>query len=182
MTTVLETADLGDPKIRDTSPERIRKQVRKVNWGYVLTGMPRAGSPDGALIAGEWLARGGRAWIVRGDVRAALPEKVSRIPEWFNAELLDPARAARYQVPGSFEGDPSRVLPRWTGEAAVQFRVPGRGLIAAGAAADLVLWTTSDGQLPENLRDFRPKLVILNGRVIDVSKPGPAGSGRFIGR
>ena len=87
---------------------------------------------------------------------------------------------ARFRTPSHLAGDPARVLPRWTSEAAKQFRLPRRGTIAIGSMADLVLWRTDTDTPPYDLARCKPVRIILNGQSVDPAEPSTFG--RFLGR
>ena len=74
------------------------------------------------------------------------------------------------------------MLARHTSEAARRFRLARRGVIAPGAAADLVLWSLPGTEAPRDLKDCRPVRVILDGRALDLEAPELPRAGRFLGR
>jgi hypothetical protein len=148
--------------------------ARRLNWGFLVSGEPAQESQDKPLLVADWFAAGSRAWVFADDAHVSAEAK--RIPSWFGVDLIPPSVAARFQVPYSLEGEPGTVLSRWTSEAAQQLHITRRGVIAPGAIADLVIWTSSPGHSPSELRDFKPSRVIINGQLD--SNP----HGRFLGR
>jgi imidazolonepropionase-like amidohydrolase len=53
-------------------------------------------------------------------------------------------------------------------------------VITAGAVADLVLWKADTPGYPSDMRSLRPRVVILNGKLLDLDRPEPGGT--FLGR
>ncbi len=147
---------------------------RGLNWGFLVLGGPSGKHAHKPLRVAEWLAEGSRGWIL--DAGARVTEEEKRIPAWFGVDLIPWAMAVEYQIPPSLEGEPHIVLPRWTSRAARQFHIPKRGTIEPGAIADLVIWRSSSGRAPTELKDLRPAAVIINGL------PDSNSCGRFIGR
>jgi hypothetical protein len=171
--TLIETVSYDELRANRPAPEKW-SAARRLNWGFLISGEPARANAESLLQIAEWFAEGGRAWILGES--AAVSAEAQRISSWFGVNLIPRAAAARFQVPLSLEGEPGVILPRWTSEAARQFHIPRRGVIAPGAIADLVIWTSSSGQAPTELRDFNPGRVIINGR-LDSNLPG-----RFLGR
>jgi hypothetical protein len=176
--TVLETVswqDLG--KGRPETDQWISRS-RPVNWGFVVSGESRTGT-DNELLLADWLAAGGRGWIRRSaETRTGAPSR--NIPAWFGVESLAAEMAARFCFPAALEGDPSKVIARFTSEPAQQFRLSRRGTIALGSAADIVLWKTPSDAPPADIRDCVPVLALVNGRRVNLSTP--ESHGRFLGR
>ncbi len=172
ISTLVETASCDDLLGGSAAP-REWLRPRRVNWAFVLAGEPSQTRADMPLRLAEWLAAGSRGWVA-GEAR--IPAEERKIPGWFGVELISPAAAARFQVPHSLDGALQDVLPRWTSEAARQFHISKRGIIAQGSIADLVIWISAAGGAPARLGNFKPSRVIINGQTD--SSP----HGRFLGR
>jgi hypothetical protein len=181
VTTLLETVELEVVSGGKGVPEQLQGQQRPINWGFVVAGRPASVNRDSDLRLAEWLAAGGRAWIVDGGESSG-DSTADRIPGWFRTEKMAAVDAGRYRLPAVFEGDPAQSLVQWTGEAARRFRLARRGIVETGAVADLVLWTSSESQTPKDLRQWKPSRVILNGRLVDLSSGPLPPIGRFLGR
>jgi hypothetical protein len=171
--TLIETVAYDELLTNRPAPEKW-SAARRLNWGFLVSGEPAQKNPEKPLLIADWFAAGGRAWVLADSARVSA--EAQRIPSWFGVDLIPPSAAARFQIPHSLEGEPGTVLPRWTSEAAQQLHITRRGVIAPGAIADLVIWTSSSGQAPSELRDFKPSRVIINGQ-LDSNLPG-----RFLGR
>jgi hypothetical protein len=157
------------------SPASLPNGSRAVNWGFFLMGRrPRSAREE--LQAARWLAAGGRAWTSE-PCRTPAPGLLEAA-EWFRVPSLTCGTASRYEIPHAMEGNPGAVLPCWTSEAARTFRIPRRGVISPGAVADLVLWKGDASGYPSDMRSLRPSVVILNGKLLDLDQPEPAG--RFL--
>jgi hypothetical protein len=168
--TILETAAAGEvPRVE-------KSRERALHWSFVVSGRaPR--TPEGTLRIAAWLAAGARAWIVeRPEANDA------EVAGWFAVEPIARREASRFELPERLAGDPVEVLARHTSEAARRFRLPRRGVIAPGAAADLVLWSLPGTEAPRDLKDCRPARVILDGRALDLEAPELPRAGRFLGR
>jgi hypothetical protein len=176
--TVLETVSRSDMGRGRPETDQWAARSRPVNWGFVVSGEPGTGM-ERELSLAEWLAAGGRGWIrASSEIEAGAASR--NIPAWFGVESLSAESAARFCFPPALEGDPSKVIARWTSEAAQQFSLSSRGTIAVGAVADIVLWKTPSGDLPADIRDCAPVLAVVNGHKVDFSAPGF--HGRFLGR
>ncbi len=172
--TVLDTVSWDEIARNKPLADQWKKDSRAVNWSFVLAGDPPAGAENGMRMA-EWLAAGARAWL-----RSSEQSAQSQIPTWFGVEALTLDTMARYRPPSPLAGNPTQVLPRWTSDAARQFRLQRRGTIAVGSLADLVLWMPDSGVVPNELARCRPVRAIINGHPVD---PGESASfGRFLGR
>lgn len=169
--TVLETARWPDLADRHPAPREWSARTRQVNWGYLVTGNPAPGAEKDEVLLAEWLSAGGRAFIFESGGDPMATEGISAVPRWFGLPALANQDARRYQVPASLEGDIMKVLPRYTTEAAAKFGLGRRGVIAQGALADLVIWSCAGDRSPLDLRDCRPRYVLMDGRVIDLSRP-----------
>jgi hypothetical protein len=176
-TTVLQTAHLKRDAAPVPSPAGLSGGSRAVNWGFLLMG-PRPRSAREAMHVAKWMAAGGRAWISEPCL-TPLPGPLEAA-EWFGVPSLTCDAASRYEIPRAIEGNPATALPCWTSEAAVTFRIPRRGVITAGAVADLVLWKADTPGYPSDMRSLRPRVVILNGKLLDLDRPEPGGT--FLGR
>ncbi len=180
--TLLETARWPDLADRHPTPREWSTQNRQVNWGYVVTGNPSGGSEKDEVLLAEWLSAGSRAFIAGPGLEAAGLEGIGAVPRWFGLPALANQDARRYQAPAILEGDPIKALPRLTSEAAARFGLSRRGVIAQGALADLVIWGCPADKAPIDLRDCRPRYVMMDGRLIDLSRPDRPSYGRFLGR
>jgi len=181
ISTILETAAWNDVQNRKPAQEEW-SGARELDWGFLITGGPAREDDRNQLQLAAWLAAGGRSWIPDSpEIAAGLPG-MGRVASWFGVDITPRPEAMKYQVPDVLSGDPVKVLPRWTSEAARQLRLTGRGMIAAGSRADLVIWHTPSQDMPVDLRDCRPDKFILNGRVVDLSQPISGIQGRFLGR
>ena len=176
-TTVLQTAHLNRAGAPMQSPANLTTRSRAVNWGFLLVG-PRPQSAREQVQMAQWLAAGGRAWI--SEPRATPLPCFLDTAEWFGVQSLTYDAASRYEIPQAMKGNPGVVLPCWTSEAAGAFRLPRRGMIALGAAADLVLWRGDGPGYPSEIGSLHPSAVILNGRLLDLDRPEPLG--RFLGQ
>jgi len=176
--TVLETGEWRRIAGRRPEPERWRRATRPVNWGYVVAGAASRMGANQRLSLAEWLAAGARAWIV--DPRPGHAAE-REIPGWFGIGVMDRRSAERFRAPAGLSGEPASVLKRWTSEAAAQFGLTKRGIIAVGAIPDLVLWSVhSADAVPAELGDCKAARVILDGHVFDTRDPEPLG--QFLGR
>jgi hypothetical protein len=180
VTTILETASLSVPQDGTSLPEWHAASRRPLNWAFVVTGRPATGDTAGSLRLAEWFAAGSSAWIA--DPGESTSAQLERIPGWFGAERISVEEASRYRLPPDLAGDPARSLHRWTGDAARRFRLPRRGLIEPGGAADLVLWRSDSEKTPRDLRHWRPTHVLVNGQLLDLSGGPATAPGRFVGR
>jgi hypothetical protein len=155
---------------------------RELDWGFLVVGGPAREDEKAQLQLATWLAAGGRAWVTDMPGGASVPPGLGRVATWFATETPPRSDMVKYQVPAGWSGDPARILTRWTSEAARAFRLTGRGTIATGSRADLVIWKTPSDKPPAEIRDCVPSKIILNGRVVDLSEPAPDLQGRFLGR
>jgi predicted amidohydrolase YtcJ len=126
------------------------------------------------------MAAGSRAWVGSAETTADTRSRLSEIAGWFGIESLSVEEASRYKVPVELKGDPVSALLPWTSDAARRFRIPRRGTIELGNVADLVIWRSASAGAPADMQDYRPTEVILNGRLLNLQRPGP--HGRFFGR
>jgi hypothetical protein len=181
ITTILATAAWSDLQNRKPAQEDWIGP-REVDWGFLVTGGPARDDERAQLQLATWLAAGCRIWIPDSPDSAAGLQGLGRVASWFGADVTARTEAMKYQIPAGWGGDPARILTRWTSEAARAFRLTGRGTIATGSRADLVIWRISPGKEPTDIRDCTPDKVILNGRLFDLSQPDPAIQGRFLGR
>jgi hypothetical protein len=150
------------------------KVPRRMNWSFLVSGSASREDGYNAIRLAEWLAAGARAWVIDRDTSALAEDR--NLPSWFGVDLIPQAVAAEYRIPSSLEGEPHLILPRWTSEAARRFHIPRRGIIAPGAVADLVIWTSPSEKTPLDMREFRPSRIIIDGQLD--SEP----HGRFLGR
>ncbi len=155
------------------------KETRLLNWGFLLAGDLPDDKPETRLHLASWLAAGARAWLYNSP---GSRERGGTVPGWFGARMMTTEEGSKFRLPVDWQGNPAAILPVWTSLAAERFRVPRRGIISQGSAADLVIWSTGSEQPPSDLADCRPAQVILNGQVIDPAQPGDARPGRFLGR
>jgi hypothetical protein len=179
ITTVLETADWDRVGKTAPAPAEWTARPRILNHAYLVDGSP-AGTEAAEIKLARWLAAGGRAVVSPTSSAAEAKSRFSEIADWFGLESLSPGQAARYGIPQVLQGDPVSVLPRWTSEAAGRFRIPRRGSIALGNVADLVIWKSASAGAPEDLRNYRPSGVILNGNLLNLENP--ESFGRFLGK
>ncbi len=176
--TVLRSIPGDNLPARSPAAVRLHSTAGMVNSGFVVTGASPGAGPDWELLLAEWFAAGARGWVLGPGT--ADPARSIKIPRWFGMDTFTRAEAERYRAPAELSGDPAETLPRWTSEAARRFRIPGRGAIAPGAAADLVIWTVdSDGPTPPDLARCRPVRVVLGGVVLDLSRPVQERHGRI---
>jgi len=178
--TLIRTAPWADLQSREPAPEGW-PPFPGPDWAYVLSGEPQREDEKSQIRLAEWLAAGARAWVQAAPENASRLTGMARVAGWFATPVLPRAEAFRFQVPGEWTGNPAQVLTRWTSEAARAFRLGNRGTITSGSPADLVFWSIPVGQAPVDLRDCRPEKILLNGRLIDLSKPEIPGPGRFLG-
>lgn len=155
---------------------------RELDWGFLVAGEPAREDERTQLRLANWFAAGGRGWIADTPERAAALPGMERVASWFGTDVTARADAMRYQIPAGWSGDPAGILTRWTSEAARAFKLAGRGAIAPGSRADLVIWKVPSDQAPAEIRDCTPDKLILNGKLVDPSNPDPALQGRFLGR
>ena len=179
--TVLETASWDDLQRRDPNQQDWAGS-RGNDWGFLVAGEPAREDERSQMRLANWLAAGGRAWILDSTDNAAALAGMKRVATWFRAAVTPRADAMRFQIPVDWSGDPARILVRWTSEAAREFRLTGRGTIAPGARADLVIWRIPAEKAPADIRDCKPETIIFNGRIIDLAKAETGIRGRFIGR
>jgi hypothetical protein len=176
-TTVLQTVHLERAAKAMQLPSDLSGGSSAVNRGFVVMGdWPRRAREE--VQAAQWMGAGSRAWICKPGT-APLPGPHD-VAGWFGMQSLTYDAASRYEVRHAMNGNPEVVLRAWTSEAAGVFRIPRRGLIAPGAAADLVLWKGETSGGPFEMSSLRPCAVILNGRLLDRDRPEPGG--RFFGR
>jgi len=174
--TLLATAQWQDlAKNRPASREWMTRP-RPVNWGFLLAGSPARSSDRDQLLLAEWLSAGARAWISESFLG------MEAVPRWFGIGSIESGEALKYQIPASWEGEICKVLPRFASEAAEKFALPRRGLIAQGTVADLVIWSVPGEAAPVDLSACKPRLVMINGQLIDLAQPDRPSYGRFIGR
>lgn len=177
ITTILETTRLAEIRLGSPAFDWDAGGSRALNWGFVVAGGQSGDGAAADLLLAESFAAGARGWInERGE------EGPARIPRWFGFKGLAASEAARHSVPKELQGRPESVFPRFTSEAASRFRLGRRGTISIGSVADLVVWRRASGGPPDNVADFKPALIILNGHVCDPSSPEVTNYGRFIGR
>ncbi|MBZ5496682.1 MAG: hypothetical protein LAP85_09785 [Acidobacteriia bacterium] len=180
--TVLETARWPDLAGRHPAPREWSARARQVNWGYLVSGNPlKSAAPDQVLLA-EWLSAGGRAFVPESGADASGTEGIAAVPRWFGLPALAHQEALRYRVPAGLEGDVAEVLPRYTSEAASKFGLGRRGVIAQGNPADLVIWGCPADRSSFDLRDCKPRYVLMDGHVIDLARPDRPSYGRFLGK
>jgi hypothetical protein len=153
-----------------------------VNWGYLVSGDLAGSSAKDQVVLAEWLNAGGRGLIVEQGGEVSGTEGMAAVPRWFGLGTLGYEDARRYQAPASWEGNVAEILPRFTSEAAAKFGLGRRGVITQGAIADLVLWSAPADVSSPNLRDCKPRFVMIDGHLIDLSQPERAKHGRFLGK
>lgn len=175
--TLLETAAWGEIADIAPQPEQWKSQTRAINWGFVISGDPPQDDEAAKLQFAEWLAAGGQGAVVASS---GAPE-AAKIADWFGLDAITQADGRKFQLPATWQGDPVKTLPRWTSEAANQFKISQRGTITRGANADLVIWASSAEDMPTDMRQLKPRQVIVNGQVIDVASEDHGSHGRFIG-
>jgi hypothetical protein len=180
--TVLETVRWQDLTKNHPPAGEWNARTRPLNWGYLVSGGPARSSDQDQLLLAQWLSAGARAWVREGAAGAARTDGMSLIPRWFGIPTLTGEEAATYQAPPVWEGDAVKVLPHYTSEAAARLAVPRRGIVAQGSVADLVIWSVPAGVSSPDLRDCRPRQVIVNGQLVDPAQPESTPMGRFIGR
>lgn len=178
---ILETAAWSDIQNRAPAIENWMG-TQGPDWGFVITGGPAREDEKAQLRLAGWLAAGGRAWFPESPETAASLAGMRAVSSWFGSEVVPRDDATRFQVPIGWSGDPARILTRWTSDAARAFRLTGRGLIAPGSRADIVIWRTHSDAAPADIRDCTPEKVIFHGQLIDLSQPAPGIQGRFLGR
>jgi len=180
--TVLETARWSDLANRHPVSRDWTAGSRQVNWSYLVFGNPARSSEKDQAVLAEWLSAGGRGFIVDQGGEISGNEGIGAVPRWFGLGTLGFEDARQYQAPTSWEGSVAEVLPRFTSEAATKFNLGRRGVITQGAAADLVIWSAPPGATSPDLRDCKPLFVMIDGQLIDLSRPERAKYGRFLGR
>jgi hypothetical protein len=180
--TVLETARWPDLANKRPAPRDWSRTPRQVNWGYLVAGGSAGSTEKDQVQLAEWLSAGARGWIAESVGGGPRVEGLAAVPRWFGLGALASEEARKYQAPAHWEGDAVRILPRYTSEAAETFGLAGRGVIVQGAVADLVIWDLPEGGAPQDLRDCRPHYVMIDGQLIDLTQPGSASYGRFLGR
>jgi len=180
--TVLETAHWSDLASRHQAPRDWTTGSRQENWGYLVSGNPAGTSAIDQVVLAEWLSAGGRGFIVEQGGEVSGTEGMAAVPRWFGLGTLGYQDARRYQAPASWEGNVAEVLPRFTSEAAAKFGLGRRGVITQGAIADLVIWSAPSEATSPDLRDCKPLYVMIDGQLIDLSQPGRAKHGRFLGK
>jgi hypothetical protein len=179
--TILETASWSDLQNRKPVQEEW-PGMQELDWGFLVSGGPQREDEKTQLQFAAWLAAGARSWIPESaEMTAALPG-MGRVASWFGADVTARSQIMKFQIPIALTGDPVTVLTRWTSEAARQFRLTGRGIIATGSRADLVIWKLPSDKAPADLRECTPDKIILNGKLVDLSQPIPGLQGRFLGR
>ena len=179
--TVFETASWDELQRQDPNKQDWAGP-RANDWGFVVTGVPAREDERAQMRLANWLAAGGRAWILDSPDDAVKLAGMERIASWFRAAVTPRSEAMRFQIPVDWSGDPASILTRWTSEAARAFRLAGRGVIAPGSRADLVIWRTPPEKAPADIRNCRPETIIFNGQLIDLAKAEAGLQGRFIAR
>lgn len=180
--TVLETARWPDLADNRPAPRDWSRRPRQVNWGYLVVGNSAGSTEKDQVQLAEWLSAGGRAWIAESAGRAPRVDGLAAVPRWFGLGALASEEAQKYQAPANWEGEVVKVLPRYTSEAAQTFGLARRGVIVQGDVADLVIWDLPEGGSPQDLRNCKPRYVMIDGRLIDLAQPDGASYGRFLGR
>jgi len=173
--TLLETAHY--PRVPGEPGQR-----RLLNWSYLTAADSSATTDSELLRLARWLGTGGRGVVVDVPGSDNTPRELRELAGWFRAAALTRGAAAEYRLPESWQGEIAGQLPHWTSEAAAQFNLPRRGIIAQGALADLVVWDVSGGGRPESLARCRPRAVMINGSILDLSLPTLESQGRFLPR
>ncbi|MFH1574598.1 MAG: M14 family zinc carboxypeptidase [Acidobacteriota bacterium] len=178
--TLLETVRL--PEVRSGHPPAPQwlAEPRMLNWSYLIAGDLSETSEGDRLRLAQWLSAGGRGVVA--DPASGLGPEIRELAGWFSAAGLTHEEASRYQAPVQWGGEIVRQLPRWTSEAARRLGLARRGVIAQGAAADLVIWDIPAGEMPRDIEGCKPRTAILNGQPVELRQPSAAAGGRFIGR
>ncbi len=176
--TVLETARMSDIAGRRPSLREWSAGSPQVNWSYLVTGDPKGASEKDQVALAAWLSAGGRGFVTESG--ASLSEGFAVVSRWFGLNALTSEDAARFQAPPDLKGDVASVLPRYTSEAAAKFALGRRGVITPGAPADLVIWSAPKDSDSPDLRDCKPRYVLVDGRLIDLSRPERPAYGRFL--
>jgi hypothetical protein len=174
--TLLESARWQEVADKNPSPGEWVGKPRQVNWGFLVVGDLPGDTERSRLRLADWLSAGGRAWITDSVGGAAA------IPRWFGVSPLASEEALKFRAPAAWQGDIVQVLTRYTSEAAARFGLGRRGVIAQGAPADLVLWNIPDQGSLSDLRECKPRFVLINGQLIDLSQPEEPAYGRFLAR
>jgi len=180
--TVLETARWPDLASNRPAPRDWSRRSRQVNWGYLVVGSSAGSTEKDQVQLAEWLSAGGRAWIAESAGDAPRVDGLAAVSRWFGLATLASEEARKYQAPANWEGDVVKALPRYTSEAAQKFGLARRGVIVQGDMADLVIWNVPEGGSSPDLRNCKPRYVMIDGRLIDLGQPDAASYGRFIGR
>jgi len=180
--TLLRTADWARAGADVPTLANRKSESGLVNWGFVVSGTPPASLESASLQLAEWLAAGGRGCILPPGDGATPSTGFGKTTGWFGLRTLTREEGQEFRPPSEWSGDPAEVLKHWTTESARTFGLPGRGRIAQGAVADLVIWSKGSGEdPPTDLSDCRPSRIIINGRVIELSEPARENHGRFLG-
>ncbi len=182
ITTLLETARWEDLASRRPVPREWSSSTRLVNWGYVVTGAPSGSTERDQLRLAEWLGAGARALVAAAGGAPAGIAGMEAIPRWFGLTAIAEVDARRYRAPASWEGGIVEVLTRYASDAGGKFALGRRGVIAQGAPADLVIWTVPPESSAPDLRNCRPRFVLLDGRLLDLSQSVSGSYGRFLSR
>jgi hypothetical protein len=178
ITTILETSEWKAIANQEPQPEKWNEQKRGTNWGFIISGDPPSDPEQAKLQLAKWLAAGGRGVVVPFSNVAEAEE----VANWFDLDAIPPEDGGKFQLLDRWVGDPVGTLPRWTSEAASQFKLSQRGTITRGATADLVIWANSaDERVPTEMGHLKPRQVIVNGQVIDLSDEDHGSHGRFVG-
>lgn len=179
--TVVQTIRPGRTDAAASALQKSRAEASPVNWSYVVAAESLDDGADGLLQAARWLAAGGRGLILSGAGGGAQLSKAREIARWFGMDAFTPGEGESFRVPDSLEGDPVEILTHWTSEAAARFRLSRRGIVAQGAPADLVIWSTPRDAAPTDLSECSPTLVVIDGQVLDLSRGESGNYGKFIG-
>jgi hypothetical protein len=178
VTTLVETVSWN--RETDASPPPAGPtEHRRVNWAFVVRGVPSQGAGWEMRLA-KWLAAGGRACITDPAADADTERALAEVAGWFGVEYMSGEQARRWSFPSLAGMDIAAQLPRWTDEAARRFRIPRRGAISLGNVADLVLWEPAPPAAPGDERRLRPRLILLSGQ--EVNPEGPETHGRLLRR
>ncbi len=172
---VLQT--LSFDQVESGRPPALQDSLnRRVHWGYVIEANEQGNSDVSRDLLARALLSGAVAVVAKTGTLTSIHDQIC---QRVGVNIIAPEFATSLQVPTVLTGAIER-LPRWTSQAARRLGLEGRGVLAPGAAADLVIWEPRNELPSKDMQQYRPHLIIFDGTPIDPHDSESIHRGRFL--